>query len=179
MLISKNWLQTYFKEKLPPAEKLAELFTFHSFEVEDIKKEKDDEILDMKILPDRACYVLCHRGIARELSYIKSWKMKEDRIKIPVEEFPESKILELDIRDDKCRRDSKLVIQNVQNKESPTWLKTRLESIGQRPISFIVDVTNYVMFDVGQPLHAFDLDKLKKGKNGKYKIVLKPAEGGC
>jgi phenylalanyl-tRNA synthetase beta chain len=174
MKISYNWLQTYFKEKLPAPEKLAELLTFHVFEIESLEKVGGDTVLDVKVLPDRANYALSHRGIAREISYITGAEIKPERIAIPKLNSNESKILELDIHDKHCRRDGTLVVLNIQNKESPQWLKEKLQTLGQRSISFIVDITNYVMLDMGQPLHAFDLDKLTK-KNGKVKIVLKPA----
>ncbi len=176
MKVSYNWLQTYFKEKLPAPEKLADLFTFHSFEVEGVDQKGEDTIIDLKVLPDRAHYALSHRGIAREISFVTGDTIIAEKItppKIAGLENP-SRVLELEVLDDRCRRDTKLVIQNITNKPSPEWFKKTLENLGQRSISFIVDVTNYVMLDTGQPLHAFDLDKLTK-KDGKVKIVLKKA----
>ena len=55
------------------------------------------------------------------------------------------------------------MIKGVTNKESPKWLKDKIESLGQKPISSIVDITNYVMFDLNRPLHAYDADKIDKG----------------
>ncbi len=162
MLISRNWLQAYFKEELPSAEKLAELFTFHAFEVEGVDKTENDEILDLKILPDRAHYALSHLGIAREVSAITGMKMQREKI-FPV---PASKInkLSISITDNElCRRYMGRRANGVDVVESPAWLKERLESIGARSINSIVDATNFVMFDLGQPLHAFDADKVEGG----------------
>ncbi len=175
MKVSHNWLQTYFQEKLPDPEKLADIFTFHAFEVEGLEKIKEDTVYDLKVLPDRANYALSHRGIAREIAFNTELVLDSVRIKTPDIKANNSSILELDIQDKRCNRDSKLIIQNITNTTSPEWLKEKLEIVGQRSISFIVDVTNYVMLDMGQPLHAFDLDKLTK-KDGKVKIVLKAAE---
>jgi phenylalanyl-tRNA synthetase beta chain len=177
MKVSHSSLQEYFKDPIPPAETLAELFTFHAFEVEGLEKIGNDSILDVKILPDRAHYALSHRGIAREISFITGLPLDDLRLAVPEIEFEPSRILELDIESDLCRRDSKIIIEHIDNDQSPAWLKEKLETLGQRAINFIVDVTNYVMLDVGQPIHAFDLDKLTK-KNGKVKIVLKAAHRG-
>lgn len=176
MKISRNWLQTYFKEKLPSAEKMAELFTFHAFEVEGIESVDNDEVVDVKVLPDRAHDCLSYQGIAREFATISGLTLQEIKRKT-VDDYPISNLLELDIKTPLCRRNIKAVIQNVEIKDSPNWLKERLETIGQRAITNVVDATNYVMFDVGQPLHAFDFDKLEK-KNGKVKIVLRNAKDG-
>lgn len=174
MKASYKWLQEYFDQPLPSAEKVAEALTFHAFEVEGIDKKEGDTILDVKVLPDRACYALSHRGLAYEISAILDIPLKEKEYLL---EYPISQILELDIQDDRCIRDSKLVMQNIAVSPSPSWLKEKLEMVGQRSINNIVDATNYVMLDMGQPLHAFDLGKLSL-KNGKAKIVLKKARAG-
>ncbi|MCR4306905.1 MAG: hypothetical protein NUV42_02950, partial [Candidatus Yonathbacteria bacterium] len=79
MIISRNWLQTYFKEKLPSADKVAELLIFHSFEVESVEKQDDDFIFDIKVLPDRAHDCLSHRGVARELAVHLGTKIIEKK----------------------------------------------------------------------------------------------------
>jgi phenylalanyl-tRNA synthetase beta chain len=159
MIISRAWLQKYFDTELPAAEQIAELFTFHAFEVEDIKMSGADTMIDLKVLPDRAHYALCHRGIARELSAIGNFSLKKIEEKnVPVSEVPELQI----VVDDShfCRRYVGRRVENVTVTDSPEWLKTAIESIGGRSINSVVDATNYVMFDVGQPLHAFDADKI-------------------
>lgn len=157
MLISYNWLQNYFEEKLPDPEKISDGLIFHSFEVEDIKKIEDDNIFDIKILPDRAHDCLSHFGIAKEISAIFDLKMKDKEYKIF--DSKETK-LEIKIEDDKCLRYMGRIIRNVKVGSSPPWLVEKLESIGQKSINNIVDMANFVMFDLGQPIHAFDLDKM-------------------
>lgn len=159
MKVSYNWLQSYFKDPLPTPEKLAELFTFRFAEVESVESAGSDTVLDVKVLPDRAHYALCHRGIAIETSAITGLPVTvpeyaprigtEKRAAISIEQGA------------LCRRYTARHIENVSVGESPTWLKERLAVIGQRPINMIVDVANFIMFDMGQPLHAFDADKVQ------------------
>ncbi len=84
MKISYTQLQTYLEDKLPTPEKLADAFTFHAFEIESLEKVGDDIILDIKVLPDRACYAKSYEGIAREVSTILGLKKKDGMVKIPV-----------------------------------------------------------------------------------------------
>lgn len=160
MKISTNWLQTYFKEKLPDAEKLAHLFTFRAFEVEETQKLANDVMIDLKVLPDRAHYALSHEGIARELAAIGGLTLKEKNLP----EVPSSPDLPLCVIVEEpklCRRYIGRRVSGIEVEESPAWLRQRLDAIGQRSINSVVDATNFVMFDVGQPLHAFDADKVK------------------
>lgn len=168
MKISRNWLQTYLIKEIPEADKLAELFTFHAFEVEGVERmektndAKEDTVLDVKVLPDRAHYALSHRGIAGEVSALTGMEIKEryvGPIDADIRDKPEVIIKDPDF----CRRYTARTILLGSNypKTSPIWLKNALGSIGQRSINYIVDITNYVMYDIGQPLHAFDADKIK------------------
>ncbi len=162
MLVSYNWLQTYFKEKLPEPEKLGEILTFSAFELESVEQKGSDTILDIKVLPDRAHYALCHRGIARDISAVLGLEI----ILPEVEKVSsvDNSGLTIKIEDEKdCPRYEGRLVKNVTVGPSPAWLVERLESIGQRSINNIVDIANYVMFDVGQPLHAFDAKKVSGG----------------
>lgn len=85
MKISYTQLQTYLEDKLPTGEKLAEAFAFHAFEIESIEKVGDDTVLDIKVLPDRACYAKSYEGIAREVSAILGLKKNADKVKIPAQ----------------------------------------------------------------------------------------------
>jgi phenylalanyl-tRNA synthetase beta chain len=175
MKISYNWLQTYFDEKIPLVEKLGELFTFHVFEVEGIEEVKDargkiiDWVLDVKVLPDRAHYALSHNGIATEVSMIAKLTIKDryaSELSADIAEKPKIKIQNEHGDTPFCRRYVGRMVDICATKdsiprESPAWLKDALHSIGQRSINPIVDVTNYVMYDIGQPIHAFDADKVK------------------
>ena len=161
MKISYNWLQNYFTEKLPEPEKISEAIIFHSFEVEEVIKFKDDTIFDIKILPDRAHDCLSHWGIAKEISAIFDLKIKDINYKNFV---PKATDLKIEVQDEKCLRYMGRIVRNVKVGESPAWLKEKLEAIGQKSINNIVDAANFVMFDLGQPIHSFDLDKLDSPK---------------
>ncbi len=178
MKISRNWLQTYFDKEIPTADKLAELFTFHAFEVEgieEIKKSGDTEndvVLDVKVLPDRAHYALSHRGIAGEISSLTELEVRE-RYVGPIEPNSPDKPEIVIKNPDFCRRyTARTVSIGKMPTESPIWLKNALGSTGQRSINPIVDITNYVMYDIGQPLHAFDADKVKGS------LTVRPANEG-
>lgn len=159
MLFSYNWLKKYVPD-LPEPEKLEDGIIFHAFEVEGLTQVEDDWTLDIKVLPDRAHDCLCHLGVAREAAAIFDLELKQ-----PNFETLETKTLEpliIEIEDEKaCRRYIGRRVNNATVAESPEWLKKSLTTIGQRPINSVVDVANYVMFDLGQPLHSFDADKVE------------------
>ncbi|MEI6479019.1 MAG: phenylalanine--tRNA ligase subunit beta, partial [bacterium] len=119
-------------------------------------------ILDVKVLPDRACYALSYEGLAREVGAGFS---KEDLKFIPKEkkyagsfELPKQEVI---VEEKKlCRRYVSAKVLNISKNDSPAWLKERLTSIGQRSINLAVDLTNFVMFDIGEPMHVFDASKI-------------------
>ena len=121
---------------------------------------KNPKTIDLSITPNRAdC--LGVRGIARDLAAAGSGKLiKKNSPKI---KFSGQQNLKVKITKEKhqgCSAFGSLLIKGVQNKESPKWLKDTLLSVGQKPISAIVDITNYVMLDINRPLHAYDADKI-------------------
>lgn len=163
MKVSHAWLQTYFDKPLPEASELAELLTFHAFEIEGVEEAGEDSVIDVDVLSNRSSDCLCHRGIAKELAVLLS-RTNEFNTNDPFATLAES-VAEgsVAIRIDAptlVNRFSVARVQGVKVGPSPAWLKTRLEAIGQRSINNIVDATNYVMFSLGQPLHAFDANKL-------------------
>ena len=175
MKISRNWLQTYFSDSLPDAQILSDALTFHAFEIDGIESKASDFILDVKVTPNRGHDCLSHRGIAKELSAILKLPMKMgvqaagevnfsaaghngDAAKLT---SPAASLVEVSIDTPLCSRYIAAHIQGVKVGTSPQWLRERLEALGQRSINNIVDATNYVMFDLGQPLHAFDANKLQ------------------
>ncbi len=164
MKVSYNWVQKYFAEPLPDPQTLTDLFTDHTFEVEDVEKKGDDTVFEAKVLPDRAHYLLSHKGVAREASVITGLKLNDVhgvKSSSVLDDKPGIKVVVED--SNLCRRYIAQTIEGVTVEASPDWLKTALESLGQKSINSIVDVGNYIMFDVGQPLHAFDADKIEGG----------------
>jgi len=158
MQYSYNWLKKYVPD-LPPAGKLEEGIIFHAFEVEGLEKKNGDQLLEIKVLPDRAHDCLCHLGVAREVAAIFDLLL----VKTETKEVTTLAMEPLDIKivDPKlCRRYVGRRVIGVKVEPSPEWLRLSLEAVGQRSINNIVDTTNYVLFDLGQPLHAFDADKV-------------------
>lgn len=170
MLVSYAWLQSYFDKPLPKAEDVARKLTMFSNEVESIERVtlpsgNEDIVIDLKVLPSRPD-LLSHFGVAQELAVLFDLPLKEtgsDNIKID-ETIPAPKISIS--AGSNCPRYMSLIIRDVKVGPSPKWLSDRLSAIGQRSINNVVDAANYVMFAVGQPLHAFDLDTLSMPATG-------------
>jgi phenylalanyl-tRNA synthetase beta chain len=178
MKISRAWLQTFFTDPLPDANILADALTFHAFEIESVEKIGDDDVLDVKVTPNRGHDCLSHRGIAKELSAILKRPLKEDPL-AQTGPLPASAGT-VAVRIDEtvlCPRYIAGHIRGVTVGPSPDRLKKSLEAVGQRPINNIVDATNFVMFHLGQPLHAFDAGKLRS-ENGAYSIAVRRARVG-
>ncbi len=150
--------------KLPEPEKLADLIALHAFEVEALRQAqgKKDWILDIAVLPDRGHDALNHLGIAKEIALLG---------KNHVKPFPRKKAraakgslpkLKVSIRAKHLvPRYTAVVIEGIEVTQSPLWLKERLKAVGVNSINNIVDIANYVMLDIGQPLHAFDFDAIQ------------------
>ena len=127
-------------------------------------KDQSDTIFDIKVLPNRAHDALGHRGMARELCADFGFTFKEDERVKKSESFFDSTIPAPAIsieNGEKCTRFMGIRIDGVMVTESPKWLKERLESIGQRSINNIVDITNYVQFSLNKPMHAYDTRSIK------------------
>ena len=156
MKISYNWLKWYIDGELPAPEKLEDILTFKLCEVEGIEKLDDgDSILDLNILPNRAHDLLSHQGVAREIAGLLGFKFKDPIELYKLPEIKETK-LKIDIQTPACRRYMGRVVRGIKVGPSPEWVIKHLESIGQRSINNIVDATNIVMYDCGNPCHAFD-----------------------
>lgn len=131
----------------------------------------NDVIFEIAVTPNRPD-ALSHVGVARDLSAIFNRELHLPEIDLKESKIKANEIASVEIIDQKnCPRYSAKVVLNVQIKESPEWLKNRLAKIGLRPINNVVDVTNFILHELGQPLHAFDLDLLE-GK----KIIVKSTE---
>ncbi|MCX7876378.1 MAG: phenylalanine--tRNA ligase subunit beta [Melioribacteraceae bacterium] len=124
----------------------------------------NDIIMEINITPNRSD-ALSHIGVARDLSAIFNRPLKFPEIKINETKVKSEELAKVEIIDNvNCPRYVGKVVTNVTIKESPDWLKRKLKNVGLRPINNVVDVTNYILYEIGQPLHAFDLDKLAQKK---------------
>lgn len=172
MIISRTWLQRYFDTPLPKIEELADALTFHAFEIESV----EGDTLDVKVLPDRAAYALSHRGVALELSAILNIPLTTDplRTALPVWEETTELALSLD-PEGKTNRKMGALVRGVTVGPSPDWLRESIESLGQRSINNVVDATNFVTLNMGQPLHAFDAKKIE-WHNGVLNIGVRGAK---
>lgn len=164
MNISYNWLKELIDIDLS-AEDAAKALTRVGLAVEGIHAYRDDYVLDIDLTSNRPdC--LSHLGVARELSVStgKAVKLEQRRGEDRLPDAPFPSLLAPDvvkIEDaDLCHRFTARIIRNVKIGPSPDWLVQRLEALGERSINNVADITNYVMLELGQPMHAFDLDKL-------------------
>ena len=113
-------------------------------------------------------------GIAREVAAFTGRELRQPKIEVKEKGTPAAKLMKLEVRDpDLCPRYTARVIRNVKLGPSPQWLADRLTLAGMRPINNVVDVTNYVMLELGQPLHAFDYDKVAD-----HTIIVRRAQPG-
>ena len=174
MKISRSWLQTFFKDPLPEAKTLADALTFHAFEIESI----ENDVLDVKVTPNRGHDCLSHRGIAKELSAILKLPLMSDPLRAQPRLEPISNSISVALESPALSpRYIAAYIRGVHVGPSPAWLRDSLEAIGQRSINNVVDATNYIMFHVGQPLHAFDAGQLR-AREGTYAIAVRHARVG-
>ncbi len=125
--------------------------------------DNSENVIELSITPNRPdCLGI--RGIARDLSASGYGKLIDYRnIKIKKNGKQTLKVKIEMGKNQACTIFGSCLIKNIKNQESPEWLKKRIRSLGLRPISAVVDITNYVMFDLNRPLHAYDADKIKKG----------------
>lgn len=133
----------------------------------------DDTVIEVAITPNRPD-ALSHIGVARDLAAIFNREVRLPEVSITEASEKVEKYASVEIQDtENCPRYTARVIRNVSVKESPAWLKKKLTSVGLRPINNIVDITNFILHELGQPLHAFDLDRLEG-----QKIVVRRASDG-
>ncbi|MBF0488133.1 MAG: phenylalanine--tRNA ligase subunit beta [Nitrospirae bacterium] len=162
MLISYNWLKEYIDFKESP-EAIADILTMSGLEVESYKTlDGGDVILELNVTPNRAdCLSVI--GVARDVSAVLKKKLTLPEINdFKSDSDAGFKVEIIDKR--LCHRYCGIIINGVKVAPSPDWMQKRLNSSGIRPINNVVDITNYVLLEFGQPLHAFDLKKLKGDK---------------
>ena len=161
-IYSHNWLQTFFDNPLPSPEEVSEGLLKHSFEIEEVRTtEHSDTVYELDILTNRSADCLAHYGIAKEIAAIFSLPLKRRYFQEPFS-FSDTATY---IHTEKCDRYTILKIENIVLAETPEEIQKHLEAVGQRCIHPIVDLSNYVLFDIGQPTHAFDARKVS-GKFG-------------
>jgi len=151
MKVPIEWLKDLVKFKQSP-QQLASLLTMGGLET----VLEPGNVLEIDIIPNRSdCWSI--RGIAREVAALTSGRVTDYRLQITEITKKASSVVKVDVIDkDLCPRYMARIIENVTIKESPVWLKNRLEKAGIRAINNIVDVTNYLLLELGQPMHAFD-----------------------
>ncbi|MDI6731581.1 MAG: phenylalanine--tRNA ligase subunit beta [Candidatus Margulisbacteria bacterium] len=151
------------------ADQLAEMLTMAGLETQALP----NDVLEVSVLPNRAdCWSIL--GVAREVSALTKFKLKSRRVKVKESAKKISKFLRVEVRDAKlCPRYMARAIEDVKVGESPAWLKKRLEAAGTRPINNVVDITNYLLLELGQPLHAFDANSVAGGE-----IIVRRANPG-
>ena len=172
MLISYKWLRELTGTSLTPLE-LRERLTMVGLAIDAVEETDADSILDVEV-PSNRPDCLSHLGVAREVAVIEKSKVQSPKSKVFRTEGKASDFAAVEIKDtDLCPRYAARVVRGVKIGPSPKWLADRLNEIGQRPINNVADITNYVLHELGQPLHAFDLAKLAD-----HKIVVRRAKAG-
>lgn len=164
MKFSKTWLQSYSAQPLPETKKLEEMITLNAFEVEEVVSLNGDDILDIKVLPNRAHDALAHRGMSKDITALSGTTFidKVDYYSGPYDKGVATPHIEID--DERaCTRFMSARVEGVVVTESPLWLKAALASIGQKSINSIVDITNYVQFAINKPMHAYDAALIQDG----------------
>lgn len=181
-------LSSLFEGPLPFPRELAASLTAHSFEVTGVEEEKDDSYITLDILPNRAHDCLGYYFLAKEISVLTGKKLKPLPYEKRAGAGDEVSAPAIAVSAPECRRYTARRINSVSVRESPAWLRDTLALMGQKSINNVVDATNYCLWILNQPLHAFDAKKVvdsaisvrfaKKGEeiltlDGK-KIVLDP-----
>jgi phenylalanyl-tRNA synthetase beta chain len=172
MFISYGWLKELTETRLSPDE-LRERLTMVGLAIDAVEQHGGDAVLDVEV-PSNRPDCLSHVGIAREVAVIENGRMQLPAGEQIKTEGRAESLTSVEIADpDLCPRYAARLVRGVKIGPSPDWLAKRLETIGQRPINNVADITNYVLHELGQPLHAFDFEKL-----GEHRIIVRRAAAG-
>lgn len=173
MLFSLKILRSFFKENLPPPKELKEFLTLYLAEVKRIIKRGNDTLFDIEI-PSNRPDLLSHLGVAREISAIFQKRLQEiiPTFKEEKEEIQKFVFAEIEKKEDVLRYLLR-VIFDLKISSSPKYFQDHLKNFGIKPQNNLVDILNFVMLLTGQPLHAFDLDKIE----GKTLFVRRAKKG--
>ena len=172
MIVSWNWLKEYVRLDMP-AETLGERLMMAGLNLESVTDVEGDIAIDLEVTSNRPdC--LCHLGVAREVGVLYERPVALPAAS-PAEKGPaiESLTSVENLASDLCPQYSARLVRGIKVTPSPLWMQRRLKTLGIRPINNVVDITNYVLMECGQPLHAFDFDKL----DGRKIIVRRAAAG--
>jgi phenylalanyl-tRNA synthetase beta chain len=172
MKIVYNWLKE-FVDATAPVTELRSRLSLAGVAIDSVEESAAGPVLDAEITANRPdC--LGHFGMAREVAAIYRLPVKALQPKLKEAAIRVSDATRVEIEaPELCGRYTARILRGVKIQPSPDWLRQRLEAIGQNSINNVVDVTNYVMFELGQPMHAFDLDKLSERR-----IVVRRARPG-
>ena len=172
MFISYEWLRELTETRFKPQE-VRERLTMVGLAIDAVEEHDGDAVIDVEV-PSNRPDCLSHIGIAREVIVIEHGKLHLPPSEPIKTEGRSADFTSVEIKDpDLCPRYAARLVRGVKIGPSPDWLAERLETIGQRPINNVADITNYVLHELGQPLHAFDFAKL-----GGQRIVVRRAAPG-
>lgn len=189
-----SWIQEYVEETIPKGDDFVKVISTNAFEVEEyfeIENKLDnskDFIYDLNVLPNRNHDALSHYYMAKEVAALFGFKMRDrnfennfflgaPQAKLEKNNFENFSINKTDsdfikIADPKaCTRFMGCKVNNIVVKDSPEFIKYRLESIGQKSINNIVDITNYVQFAFNKPMHAYDADLISEYLEARFARV--------
>lgn len=164
MKISYEWLQEYVDMKLPPAE-LKKLFTMSGLSVESMEKAGHDHLFEIEVTSNRPDW-LSVIGVAREVAALTGKKLRLPAVSLKAKAPAKAADAGVTVRIEDasaCQAYTARIIRGVSIADAPAWLAGRISAVGLRPINNVVDVTNFCLFETGEPMHAFDLDKLRGG----------------
>src|ERR1700735_3148271 len=172
MKVLFNWLTEFVDLKATPADLRARL-SVSGTAVDAVEESAAGPMLDAELTANRPdC--LGHYGIAREAATLYRLALKPVHPKFAESAAPVSQATSVTIdTPELCSRFTARVVRGVKVQPSPDWLRQRLEALGHASINNVVDITNYVMLELGQPLHAFDLDKVTE-----HKLIVRRARAG-
>ncbi len=176
MRFSFEWLNDLVKFKESSAE-IADLLTMYFAETTATRFRKRS-ILEVDLLANRVADASGHFGLAREIAAIKGKKFSYPQEHLKESKEKAARYLKVEIKTSSCNSYLARIVKGVKVQPSPSWLQNRLIDCGLRPINNIVDATNYVMLETGQPLHVFDYDKVDRKLSRRKNIIVRQAKKG-
>src|SRR5580704_9683303 len=172
MKVLYDWLKEFVEVSLPPAE-LRDRLSLTGTAVEGLEDTPAGPLLDVELTINRPdC--LGHYGMAREVATLERTTLRPIAVNLVEVAEPAAGAARVEIESPElCGRYTARILRGVKVQPSPDWLRLRLEALGQNSINNIADATNYVMLELGHPMHAFDLDKLAEKR-----IVVRRSRAG-